>query len=153
MKIDSCLVDTNVLLRVGSRGDSRYPMASHAIDELKISGVPLFYAHQNIAELWNVMTRPVVRNGFGLSIREAEAEVHEIETGMQVLAESTAAYLHWRRLLVDHRVRGVQVHDARLVAIMLIHGVTHLLTFNTADFRRFSEIEAIHPSLIGQRPE
>ncbi len=43
---------------------------------------------------------------------------------------------------------GVNVHDARLVAAMLVHGLTHILTFNTPDFRRFSQITVVHPSEI-----
>jgi predicted nucleic acid-binding protein len=148
MPVHSCLVDTNILLRIGNRTDPFYLMASRAVDEMKVSGVSLIYTHQNIAELWNVMTRPVNRNGLGLSISEAEAEVTEIEAGMTLLAENEAAYRHWRTLLLKYSIRGVQVHDARLVASMLAHRVTHLLTFNTADFRRFSEIYAFHPSEI-----
>jgi antitoxin ParD1/3/4 len=33
---------------------------------------------------------------------------------------------------------GVKVHDARLVAMMNIHGIRRILTFNTDDFLRFS---------------
>ena len=43
----------------------------------------------------------------------------------------------WRRLVVNYGVSGVQVHDARLVATMLVHDVTHILTFNTQDFIRY----------------
>lgn len=32
----------------------------------------------------------------------------------------------WRRLVVNYGVSGVQVHDARLVATMLVHDVTHI---------------------------
>jgi predicted nucleic acid-binding protein len=39
----------------------------------------------------------------------------------------------------------VQVHDARLVAVMEVHGLTHLLTFDTPDFHRFAGITAVHP--------
>jgi predicted nucleic acid-binding protein len=37
------------------------------------------------------------------------------------------------------------MHDARIVAAMLSHRVTHLLTFNTADFKRYTEITTINP--------
>ena len=49
---------------------------------------------------------------------------------------------------MDHRVSGVQVHDARLVAAMVSHGVRHILTFNTADFNRYAPegIIAVDPS-------
>lgn len=43
---------------------------------------------------------------------------------------------------------GVNVHDARLVAAMLVHGLTHILTFNISDFARYSEITAVHPTTI-----
>ena len=42
-------------------------------------------------------------------------------------------------------VGGKQVHDARLVAVMLVHDVTHFLTLNSSDFRRFPEITVIEP--------
>jgi len=50
--------------------------------------------------------------------------------------------------VVHHRVAGKQAHDARLVAAMLVHGVTHLLTFNTNDFKRFSEIMVVNPQNV-----
>ena len=34
---------------------------------------------------------------------------------------------------------GGQVHDANIVATMLTHGERRLLTFNDADFRRYSD--------------
>jgi predicted nucleic acid-binding protein len=38
------------------------------------------------------------------------------------------------------------VHDANIVATMLAYGETRLLTFNEADFRRFSSmIEIVVP--------
>ena len=35
-------------------------------------------------------------------------------------------------------VIGKQVHDARLVAVCHVHGVTHLLTFNVTHFTRLA---------------
>lgn len=35
-------------------------------------------------------------------------------------------------------VIGKQVHDARLVAICHVYGITHVLTFNVQHFARFS---------------
>lgn len=51
----------------------------------------------------------------------------------------------WEQLVAKHQVVGKQAHDANLVATMLVHGVTRLLTFNGADFKRYSEIEVIEP--------
>ena len=119
-----------------------------SISALNAAGIPLVYTHQNMAELWNVMTRPAERNGFGLRPEDAEAEMREIEAGMSLLPENESTYRHWRSLLVKYAVRGVQAHDTRLVATMQAHGVQHLLTFDALDFTRFSEIEAVHPAAL-----
>jgi hypothetical protein len=34
---------------------------------------------------------------------------------------------------------GKQVHDARLVAVCHVYAITHLLTFNIADFGRMAQ--------------
>ena len=99
----------------------------------------------NIAELWNAITRPIERNGLGLSVAEAEREVRAIETGMSLLPENELVYREWRRIVVQHRVIGVQVHDPRLAAAMYVHRITHILTLNVADFGRFEGLTSVHP--------
>ncbi|WP_242541132.1 hypothetical protein [Phormidium pseudopriestleyi] len=47
--------------------------------------------------------------------------------------------------MLTYGVRGVNLHDARLVAGMVVHGLTHILTFNTRDFARYGEVTAVHP--------
>jgi hypothetical protein len=47
---------------------------------------------------------------------------------------------------------GVQVHDARLVALMEVHGVTHLLTLNAADFARYPGVTALTPAAVIASP-
>jgi hypothetical protein len=53
------------------------------------------------------MTRPVERNGLGLSVAEAEREVLAIEAGMSLLPENERVYREWRQIVVNHGVRGV----------------------------------------------
>jgi predicted nucleic acid-binding protein len=146
MAIAACLVDTNILLRIASRADPQHTIIDAALAKLASEGTALHFTHQNIAELWNVMTRPVSRNGFGLTAIEAEHEVRAIESGMTLLPDGDAVYREWRRIVVQHGVAGVQVHDARLVAAMRVHGVRHLLTLNVADFERYDGIVAVHPA-------
>ena len=40
---------------------------------------------------------------------------------------------------------GKKAHDARLVAAMNLHGITHIVTFNSDDFARDAGITVIHP--------
>ncbi len=99
---------------------------------------------QNIAEFWNVCTRPAsARGGLGLTITMAAHRLRILERAFPVLVETEDSYSAWKRLLVANSVSGVQVHDARLVAIMLTRGITHVLTFNDADFNRYSGIQVV----------
>jgi predicted nucleic acid-binding protein len=94
------------------------------------------------------MTRPSVRNGLGLTVDEAEGEVRAIERGMTLLPDNAAVYREWRKIIFQYSVSGVQVHDARLAAAMYVHGVAHILTFNVADFNRFSGLAPVHPNQL-----
>jgi len=147
MAIASCLVDTNILLRMTRRSDPQHQLVDTALARLASQGTMLHYTHQNIAELWNAMTRPLVRNGLGLTIAEAERQVRAIEAGT-LLPDSEAVYREWRRIVVQHGVSGVHVHDSRLAAAMYVHAVVHILTLNVSDFIRFSGLSALHPSSI-----
>lgn len=55
-----------------------------------------------------------------------------------MLQDSPDVYFEWRRIVLEYSVSGKQVHDARLVAVIISHEVTHILTFNTVDFTRYA---------------
>ncbi|MGB6481963.1 MAG: PIN domain-containing protein [Candidatus Acidiferrales bacterium] len=148
MAIASCLVDTNILLRITRRSDPQHKLVDTALAHLAGQGTMLHYTHQNIAEFWNAMTRPVERNGLGLSVGETEHEVRAIEAGMSLLPDNEAVYREWRRIVLKHSVSGVQVYDARLAAAMYVHGVSHILTLNVADFGCFDGVTALHPDSV-----
>jgi predicted nucleic acid-binding protein len=148
MALAACLIDTNILLRMARRPDPQHRTVEAALAKLAVEGTLFHYTHQNIAELWNAMTRPVSRNGFGLSVLEAEREVRAIESGMSLLPDNEAVYREWRRIIVHHGVLGVQVHDARLAAAMYVHHVSHILTLNPGDFRRFTGLTPLHPETV-----
>jgi len=113
------------------------------------AGEPVCFTPQNIAEFWNVATRPVENNGLGFPISLVLREVEKIERILTLLPDSPAAYSEWKRLVVKHSVLGAKVHDARLVAAMNVHHVGKLLTFNADDFIRYG-LQILHPSsLVG----
>jgi predicted nucleic acid-binding protein len=143
----SVLVDTNILLRRTQPGHPHHEAAVSSVERLLTSGEPVHFSPQNIAEFWSVATRPAERNGLGFTAMIVQDEVEKIEEALEMLPDTPAIYREWKRLLVQHGVRGVQVYDARLVAAMNVHGVTRLLTFNAADFVRYS-IEVLQPTAV-----
>ena len=144
------LVDTNVLLRFSHRTDPLHPLAQAAVRHLQENGHQLQTTAQNFTEFWNVSTRPLNRNGLGLTPMEADILLQHAERIFPLLPENPTVYAEWRQLVVNYRVSGVQAHDARLAAAMMSHGVTHILTFNTADFARYAPegIVAVDPATV-----
>ncbi len=141
----SCLVDTNILLRLVQPDSDAYGVIRQCADRLWECGAELFYTSQNLAEFWNVCTRPAERNGFGLSIAETDELAALIESKFLFVADSEATHQEWRRMVVALAISGIQVHDARMLAAMRVHGIPNLLTLNTKDFLRFSGIAVFSP--------
>ncbi len=122
MAVGACLVDTNVLLRMTRRSDPHHPPVDAAL-----------------------MTRPVIRNGLGLTSEDGECEVRAIEAGMSFLPDNEAVYREWRKIVTQYSVTGTQAHDARLVAVMYVHKMDHILTLNDSDFARYRGVTSIVP--------
>jgi predicted nucleic acid-binding protein len=140
------LVDTNILLRSAQPTHPLSSQATSAVSKLLRQEDAVFFCAQNIAEFWNVATRPAEVNGLGLSHEEALQEVASIESLLTLLPDIPAIYPVWKRLVQDHRVQGVKVYDARLGAVMSVYLIDTILTFNIADFKRYGNVSAIHPA-------
>src|SRR5271165_5881696 len=124
------LVDTNILLRSAQPNHPLCPQATHAVSKLIRQKDAVFFSPQNIAEFWNVATRPADLNGLGLSHEEVLHEVSSIEKLLTLLPDVPAIYTAWKEIVRDHKVQGVKVYDARLVATMNVYAVENVLTFN-----------------------
>lgn len=139
------LADTNVLLRLLQRSDPEHAMIRSALRTLHQRGEQICFAPQNLVEFWCVCTRPTTANGFGLTVAETDRRLRIIERLFMLLPDGPSVHVEWRRLVVAHAVSGVQVHDARLVALMRVHALTDVLTLDVDDFNRYRGISAIHP--------
>ncbi|MDQ3013991.1 MAG: hypothetical protein M3X11_25220, partial [Acidobacteriota bacterium] len=84
-------------------------------------------------------------NGLGFTQQQTQAEIQRIENLFQPILDAPGIYAEWKRLVIAHAVEGKQVHDTRIVAAMNLHRITQLLTFNKADFKRFTGIVAVSP--------
>jgi predicted nucleic acid-binding protein len=142
------LVDTNVLARSIQPTHSMYLPAKDATTALRLQGHTLCIVPQNLYELWVMCTRPISTNGLGKTVTEATTELATIKAAFLLLPDSSTILPAWEALVTTHAVLGRNAHDARLVAAMLVHGVTHLLTFNDQDFRRFTAVTVLTPAAV-----
>ena len=143
------LLDTNILLRTISPNDPMHIETVAAIDILNASREQVVIAPQNLIELWNVCTRPTEKNGLGFTPERTKAEVDRLKRLFIFIPDTPAIFPEWERLVTTYEVKGTKVHDTRLVAFMLVHRLSQILTFNVKDFRRFSlEITPVSPKEI-----
>lgn len=151
------LVDTNVLVRLANRADPQRPVALTALESLHQGGHTLALVPQVFYEFRVVATRPTSQNGLGLSAARVAADTEEFLRDYRLLDDDAGVFEIWRQLVTSREVLGKLAHDARLVAAMLRHGVTHLLTFNDQDFARSRRSSPSRPtprrSCRRKRPE
>jgi predicted nucleic acid-binding protein len=149
------LLDTGVLLRLVNQQDPLHAATRSAVQTLFRRGDTLATSPQNIAEFWNVSTRPAqARGGFGRTPAETERCVRFFEKFGIVIPDQPAGYAEWKRLVIGFGVHGKAVHDARIVAAMLVANVSTLLTFNVQDFLRYQNLLVLTPQdvVAGRTP-
>ena len=130
------LIETSILVRLANDTDTLYDVATQAIASLRRVGESLHMTPQNIVEFRNVATRPVDVNGLGDKPEIAEEKIALFESMFDMLPENDQIYPAWKALVKAGGIIGKQVHDARLVAICQVYGITQVVTFNTQHFIR-----------------
>jgi predicted nucleic acid-binding protein len=142
------LLDTNILLRLLEPGHSQHRAAFAAVELLAGRSDTLCVVPQNVYEFWVVSTRPLKENGRGKLPDEVLAEVAFLESNFTVLPETPDVFSEWKRLMTMSKRIGKPAHDARFVAAMIVHNLSHILTFNHKDFYGYTGITAINPATI-----
>jgi predicted nucleic acid-binding protein len=146
MAAEPVFVDTNVLVYVDQAGSAFHASARAAIGRLEQDGAALWISRQVLREYLATVTRSDPAGVAAMTRAEAAAAVEGLLTAYVLAENGPAVTALLLTLLRRVRMGGKQVHDANIVATMLAYGVTRLLTFNTADFRRFgSRIELVTP--------
>ncbi len=142
------LMDTNILTRLAEPGHAMHQPALDAVKLLVRQGHKLHIVPQNFYEFWVARTRPINVNGLGKTAAEAIAELVNLRALFLWLDETPAVYGAWERLVALAPVMGKNAHDARFVAAMTVHGLTHPLTFNAQDFRQYPGITVMTPAEV-----
>lgn len=142
-------VDTNVLV-YAHRADSPFHGAARRVltqlvDSGRTWGVPWPCVH----EFWAVVTHPRIY----VPPTEPDVAVQALDDlmdmpGVSLLGETQEHWEVLRALLARGGVTGPRVHDARIAAICLAHGVQELWTAHR-DFGWFPELTTRNPLVSG----
>lgn len=138
------VVDTNVLVHSSVVTSPEHARARAALARLSAQG-PVAISRQILREFLSATTRPQPW-AHAATLAEATYNTDGFLRRFALIEDGQAVWDELMRLTRGFAFGGKQVHDANIVATMLAHGETRLLTFNGADFRRFgSLIEVVAP--------
>lgn len=133
------MLDTNVLLTATDEGRPEHYQALAVFNEWPAQGTVLYLSGQILREYLAVATRPVDLNGLGLSQDAALANMRAFREQTSSLTEDNKVTDQLLGLLAKVACSGKQVHDANVVATMLVHGIDTIVTANVSDFARFGD--------------
>jgi predicted nucleic acid-binding protein len=128
-------IDTNVLVYVSRPTAPQHTVAVAALAEVEASGCAVWVSPQILRAYLAVVTRPQAP----APAPPMAAAIADILPAAFVVTGEGPVVLE-RLPLQTHSVAGRQVHDANIVASMLVHGIARPLTFNAGDFRRFADV-------------
>jgi toxin-antitoxin system PIN domain toxin len=134
-------VDSNVLVHAYAADSPWHDVSSALIDSLAGSAAPWAVAWPCIHEFFSTVTRRTVfPHAPAPSTALDQIEEWMSSPSLMLLAESRNHWATLSRLLCDDDVTGPRVHDAKIAAICLDHGVDEFITFDR-DFGRFPELK------------
>jgi uncharacterized protein len=141
-------VDTNLLVYAHREDSAFHDRALDAVAELAGSASAWAIPWPCLHEFYGVVTHPRVYNppttpSQGIAQIEAWLE----SPSLVLLTESPAHWPTLKDLLTRARVQGPVVHDARVAALCLQHGVKTLWSADR-DFARFAPLRVVNPLVV-----
>ena len=142
--VESCFIDTNILIYASDRSSPWHEKAKVVLEKATVDGVALFISPQVLREYLSVATRSVIHKGT-IPWEKINKNHLRFQRVFKVLPEDTATANKLGELVHKFRVSGKHVHDANIVATMLIHDIQFILTHNVDDFKRYEALVKIIP--------
>jgi toxin-antitoxin system PIN domain toxin len=143
-------VDTNVLVYAHRREATEHAVATRTLAELAVGRDTWAIPWPCLYEFFSVVTnRRIWRDAASTQAqawRQIEAWLGS--PSVRLLSETDDFASVLRELALRPRVTGAAVHDARVAALCLAHGVETLLT-RDRDFSYFPELSTMNPFAEG----
>lgn len=138
-------VDTNVLLHAHWADSPWHGPADAGLTGLAEGHLPWAIPWPCLHEFLAVATHPRIHDPPSAIGEALEQVTCWLEApGLALLAETAGYWSVLSRLLEPSEVTGPRVHDARIAALCIFHGVRELWSANR-DFARFSGLKVVNP--------
>ncbi|MFB2834747.1 type II toxin-antitoxin system VapC family toxin [Floridanema evergladense] len=144
---NAVFIDTNILVYANVQESPFHEVALQTIQNYYDAGFDLWISRQVLREYLRTLTRPqAFVNPQPLAI--VIARVRFFQTQFRIAEDNQQVTERLLRLMEQIPIGDRQVHDANIVATMLVYGINQILTNNVADFNRFSQVITVLP-LVG----
>lgn len=131
-------IDTNVLVYSNALESPDHHAARASLKWASQQAEPLRISRQVVREYLAVVTRPQIWS-IPVAREDALEDARQLVNSFEILEDGPLVTELFFALCREVVVAGKQIHDANIVSTMLAHGERKLLTFNTADFRRYGD--------------
>lgn len=138
-------VDTNILVYAHRREGREFDEASRIVAALAEGPAPWAIPWPCVGEFLSVVTgRRIVGDPTPTGVAIDQVEAWAESPSLVLLGESTGTWPVLRGLLGAANVTGSRVHDARIAAVCLSHGVREFWTADK-DYGRFPGLRTRNP--------
>ena len=145
-------VDTNILVYAHRRDSPFYQVASARLIELGQGAAAWGIPWPCLHEFLNVATNPriyVPPTPLPVALDQIDAWLES--PSLTLLTESPTHWTRLRSLLLEGGIVGPRVHDARIMALCLQHGVREFWSLDR-DFSRFAGVKVVNPLMGNDIP-
>ncbi len=138
-------VDTNVLVYAHRAESPWHEAAARAVAGLAEGRAPWALPWPCLHEFFAIVTHPrIYRPPTPLPAAVDQIEAWLESPSVALVSETGDYWASLKRLLVNGRIEGPRVHDARVAALCLHHGVDELWSADR-DFGRFPDLRVRNP--------
>jgi toxin-antitoxin system PIN domain toxin len=142
-------VDTNLLVYAHRQESPWHPAASELIRNLAEGPAAWAIPWPCLHEFLAIVTHPrIYRPPTPLDVATDQVAAWLEAPNLALLTESQGYWRRLRETIEKGKIAGAQVHDARVAALCLQHGVRELWTADR-DFGRFPALTVRNPLLAG----
>lgn len=138
-------VDTNILIYAHRREHEWYEAAATCVQALAEGRAAWAMPWPCVHEFFSVVTRVNIFTPPSTAVQAiAQLETWFESPSLQLIGESAHHFKTLKLLAAAAKIQGAAIHDARIAAICIDHGVSALWTADR-DFSRFPSLKVKNP--------
>ena len=142
-------VDTNLLIYSHREESEFHPAAKAAVDSLRQQAAPWAIPWPCVHEFIGIVTHEkIFRPPTSLEVALATIGSWQAGGNLHFIAEGSSHLDTLTQLIRAARLKGPRIHDARIAALCLQHGVRELWTADR-DFSLFPKLKTRNPLAAG----